>query len=60
MTTNTTDFSYRHIGLKESDVKNILHDLGYKNMELFLQDLMPESIFDLNNIDLPDALDQLS
>ena len=60
MTTNTTDFSYRHIGLKESDVKNILHDLGYKNMELFLQDLMPESIFDLNNIDLPDALDEAS
>jgi len=60
MTTITTDFSYRHIGLKESDVKNILHDLGYKNMELFLQDLMPESIFDLNNIDLPDALDEAS
>ena len=60
MTTNTTDFSYRHIGLKESDIKNILHDLGYKNMELFLQDLMPESIFDLNNIDLPDALDEAS
>ena len=56
----TRDFSHRHIGLKDSDVKNILHDLGYKDMEAFLKDLMPESIYDKTDITLPDALDEAS
>ena len=53
MANNTRDFSYRHIGLKDSDVNNILHDLGYKDMETFLKDLMPESIYDKTDIILP-------
>ena len=60
MANNTRDFSYRHIGLKDSDVNNILHDLGYKDMETFLKDLMPESIYDKTDITLPDALDEAS
>ena len=60
MANNTRDFSYRHIGLKDSDVNNILHDLGYKDMETFLKDLMPESIYDKTDIILPNALDEAS
>ena len=60
MSNNKRDFSYRHIGLKDSDVNNILHDLGYKDMETFLKDLMPESIYDKTDIILPNALDEAS
>ena len=58
MTNNTLDFSKRHIGLKDSDVEHILHDLGYQDIDTFFKDLVPESIFSLNNLDLPEPLDE--
>ena len=37
MTNKTLDFSKRHIGLKDSDVEHILHDLGYQNVDTFFK-----------------------
>ena len=60
MTDKSKDFSHRHIGLKDSDIQNILHDLGYSNLDAFLEDLMPKSIYDLDSIELPKPLDEFS
>ena len=49
MTDKTLDFSKRHIGLKDSDVEHILHDLGYQNVDTFFKELVPDSIFNLDN-----------
>lgn len=58
MTDKSRDFSHRHIGLKNPDIQHILHDLGYQNLAGFLEDLMPDSIYDLDKIDLPNPLDE--
>ena len=58
MTDKSRDFSHRHIGLKNPDIQHILHDLGYQSLEGFLEDLMPDSIYDLDKIDLPNPLDE--
>ncbi len=60
MTDKTLDFSKRHIGLKDSDVVHILHDLGYQNVDTFFKELVPDSIFNLDNLDLPEPLDEPS
>ncbi len=60
MTNKTLDFSKRHIGLKDSDVEHILHDLGYQNVDAFFKELVPDSIFNLDNLDLPEPLDEPS
>ena len=60
MTNKTQDFSKRHIGLKDTDVDHILHDLGYQNVDTFFQDLVPDTIFNLDNLDLPEPLDEPS
>ena len=60
MTNKTLDFSKRHIGLKDSDVEHILHDLGYQNVDTFFKELVPDSIFNLDNLDLPEPLDEPS
>ena len=60
MTDKTLDFSKRHIGLKDSDVEHILHDLGYQNVDTFFKELVPDSIFNLDNLDLPEPLDEPS
>ena len=51
MTNKTQDFSKRHIGLKDTDVEHILHDLGYQNVDTFFKELVPDSIFNLDNLD---------
>jgi len=60
MTNKTQDFSKRHIGLKDTDIEHILHDLGYKNVDTFFKELVPDSIFNLDNLDLPEPLDEPS
>ena len=60
MTNKTLDFSKRHIGLKDLDVEHILHDLGYQNVDTFFKELVPDSIFNLDNLDLPEPLDEPS
>ena len=44
------EFAKRHIGLKDAEIKHILHDLGYESMEDFLSSLIPDSIYDLSLI----------
>ena len=60
MTDKSQDFSHRHIGLKDPDINHILHDLGYESLDSFLKDLLPDSIYDLDSIDLPKPLDEPS
>ena len=47
MSQNSKEFSQRHIGLKDSEINHILHDLGYESMEDFLEKLIPDSISEL-------------
>ena len=60
MKDRSKDFSTRHIGIKDSEAKQMLQDLGYNDMDKFLKDLMPESIFDLSALKLPEPLDEAS
>ena len=43
-----------------NEAKQMLQDLGYNDMDKFLKDLMPESIFDLSALKLPEPLDEAS
>ena len=60
MTNKSLDFSRRHIGLGSSDVSKILDELGFGSLDAFFTNLVPESIYDLKNLDLPAALDEAS
>ena len=60
MKDRSKDFSTRHIGIKDNEAKQMLQDLGYNDMDKFLKDLMPESIFDLSALKLPEPLDEAS
>ena len=60
MKDRSKDFSTRHIGIKDTEAQLMLQELGYDNMDKFLKDLMPESIFDLNALKLPEPLDEAS
>jgi glycine dehydrogenase len=54
------EFAKRHIGLKDAEIKHILHDLGYESMEDFLSSLIPDSIYDKKKLNLPKPLDEPS
>ena len=54
------EFAKRHIGLKDSEIKHILHDIGYESMEDFLSSLIPDSIYDKKKLKLPKPLDEPS
>ena len=54
------EFAKRHIGLKDAEIKHILHDLGYESMEDFLSSLIPDSIYDKKKLKLPKPLDEPS
>ena len=58
MSQNSKEFSQRHIGLKDSEINHILHDLGYENMEDFLEKLIPNSIYSKKKLNLPKPLDE--
>ncbi len=60
MSQNSKEFSQRHIGLKGSEINHILHDLGYENMEDFLEKLIPNSIYSKKKLNLPEPLDEPS
>ena len=60
MTDRSKEFSGRHIGLSTADIDHILHDLGFEDMDAFLTALMPESIYDLKSLELPEPLDEAS
>ena len=60
MTNKSLDFSRRHIGLGSRDVSKILDELGFDSLDTFFTNLVPESIYDLKNLNLPAALDEAS
>ena len=60
MSQNSKEFSQRHIGLKDSEINHILHDLGYESMEDFLEKLIPNSIYSKKKLNLPEPLDEPS
>ena len=42
---NFDSFALRHIGLSQTDIKNLLDQLGYKNLEEFSKSVIPKNIF---------------
>jgi glycine cleavage system pyridoxal-binding protein P len=42
---NYNNFARRHIGLNQSNVDDLLAELGYKNLEDFSKAVLPENIF---------------
>ena len=52
------EFQRRHIGPNESDVRYMLDYLKETSLEGFIQRVVPESILDVSEMDLPPALDE--
>ena len=42
---NYNNFARRHIGLNQSNIDDLLSELGYKNLEDFSKAVLPENIF---------------
>jgi len=58
MSTRPEDFSVRHIGITDADITSMLAELKFQNLEEFLQSIVPESILDKSNLNLPQALSE--
>lgn len=53
---NTSDFSLRHIGISENDIKKILKEINdFSVYELFSQ-AMPKNILGQEDLELPKAI----
>ena len=55
---NINSFALRHIGLSQTDIENLLKQLGYKNLEDFSKSVLPENIFTDEKLGLDDALSE--
>ena len=55
---NINSFALRHIGLSQTDIENLLEQLGYKNLEDFSKSVLPENIFTDEKLGLDDALSE--
>ncbi len=55
---NINSFALRHIGLSQTDIENLLKQLGYKNLEDFSKSVLPENIFTDDKLGLDDALSE--
>ena len=42
---NSQLFSKRHIGLNDSEIHEMLKEVGYKSLEEFIKNVVPEDIF---------------
>ena len=49
------DFADRHIGPRSADIDSMLTELGYDNLDSFINAVVPSGIKDLNVMDLPPA-----
>ena len=49
------DFPDRHIGPRSADIDSMITELGYENLESFIDAVVPAGIKDLNVMDLPPA-----
>ena len=52
---NFDNFALRHIGLSQTDIDNLLDQLGYKDLEEFSKSVLPENIFIEKKLSLGDA-----
>ena len=55
---NFDSFALRHIGLSQTDIKNLLDQLGYKNLEEFSKSVIPKNIFTDQKLGLNDAMSE--
>ena len=53
-------FVDRHIGISADDQKEMLSFLGYKNMDTFIQSVVPESILENDYLDLGEGLSEMA
>ena len=53
-------FVDRHIGISADDQKEMLDFLGYKNMNAFIQSVVPESILENDYLDLGEGLSEMA
>jgi glycine dehydrogenase len=49
------DFSARHIGPRNSDIPQMLAELGYSDLDSFVQAVVPAGILDTDNMGIPVA-----
>ena len=55
---NFDNFALRHIGLSQTDIDNLLNQLGYKDLEEFSKSVLPENIFIEKELGLGDAMSE--
>ena len=53
-------FIDRHIGIGADDQKEMLDFLGYKNMNAFIQSVVPESILEDDYLDIREGLSEMA
>ena len=55
---NFNSFALRHIGLSQTDIDNLLNQLGYESLEEFSKSALPKNIFIEEKLELNDALSE--
>ena len=55
---NFNSFALRHIGLNQTDIENLLTQLGYKDLEEFSKSVLPDNIFIGEGLKLDDAMSE--
>jgi len=55
---NFDSFTLRHIGLSQTDIDNLLDELGYENLEEFSKSVLPKNIFTEEKLELSDAMSE--
>ena len=55
---NFDSFTLRHIGLSQTDIDNLLDELGYENLEEFSKSALPKNIFTEEKLELSDAMSE--
>ena len=55
---NFNSFALRHIGLSQTDIDNLLNQLGYESLEEFSKSALPKKIFIEEKLGLNDAMSE--
>ncbi len=55
---NFDNFALRHIGLSQTDIDNLLDQLGYKDLEEFSKSVLPKNIFTKEKLKLSDSMSE--
>ncbi len=56
----STDFSCRHIGPREDQIKEMLSELGFDSLEIMLANIIPSDILNNSPVGLPPALNEIN